>query len=272
MSRLESAIHRLQAQRACLNWAAAEIASRPGPVLEFGLGNGRTYDHLRNCLPGREIFVFERQIAKNPGCLPDSRHLLRGDIRETLSDAMIRIGAPAVLAHYDIGTGDKSDTAWLAAVVGPALAPLLAHGALVVSSQALVIPGCVELPLPNDVAANRYYTLALLYGLIRKPSARFRVRSHFYYGELHGELDMPDVQVEAEFKLEDFELASESHTAATIYAIAMEAEARGLPEQTIVALLNKAKSYTLGVADAEGIAPLNQAIDKSLVRLAGGGL
>ncbi len=112
-------------------------------------------------------------------------------------------------------------------------------------------------------------TLTLLYGLIRKPNARFRVRSHFYYGELRGELDMPDVQVEAEFKLEDFELASEAHTAATIYAIAMEAEARGLPDQTIVALLNKAKSYTLGVADAEGVAPLNQAIDKSLTRLAG---
>ena len=114
-------------------------------------------------------------------------------------------------------------------------------------------------------------TLTLLYGLIRKPTARFRVRSYFYYGELHGELATSDVRVEAEFKLEDFELASESHTAAAIYAIAMEAEARGLPAQTVIALLNKAKSYALGVSEAEGIAPLSQAIDKSLGRLTGGG-
>jgi len=114
-------------------------------------------------------------------------------------------------------------------------------------------------------------TLALVYGLIRKPTARFRVRSHFYYGELHGELESSDVRLETEFRLEDFELASESHTAATIYAIAMEAEARGLPDQTVVALLNKAKSYALGVEDAEGIGPLDEAIDESLARLAGGG-
>lgn len=126
---------------------------------------------------------------------------------------------------------------------------------------------------PNDLK-QRWLddgTLTLLYGLIRKPNARFRVRSHFYYGDLHGELDSSDVRVEAEFKLEDFELASESHTAATIYAIAMEAEARGLPERTVVALLNKAKSYALGVTEAEGIAPLNAAIDKSLARISGDG-
>ncbi|MDP7548238.1 MAG: class I SAM-dependent methyltransferase, partial [Alphaproteobacteria bacterium] len=157
VSRLESAIRRLQAQKICLDWAAAKIASLPGPVLEFGLGNGRTYDHLRQCLSGRGIFVFERQIASHPDCLPDSRHLLLGDIRETLPDALIRIGAQAVLAHYDIGNGDKADTAELAAVVGPALAPLLACGALVVSSQALAIPGCSEMPLPEGVAPGRYY-------------------------------------------------------------------------------------------------------------------
>lgn len=113
-------------------------------------------------------------------------------------------------------------------------------------------------------------TLTLLYGLIRKPSAEFKVRSQFYYGDLHGELATTDVGVEADFKIEDFALASESHTAATIYAIAMEAAARGLPNQTVVALLNKAESYAKGVTRAEGIAPLRLAIEKSLARLAGG--
>ena len=60
MSRLDSFIRRLEAQRACLGFVAGQIRDVAGPVLEFGLGNGRTYDHLRELLPERDIFVFER--------------------------------------------------------------------------------------------------------------------------------------------------------------------------------------------------------------------
>jgi S-adenosyl-L-methionine methyltransferase len=52
MTRLDSAIRRLTAQRDLLDWASEEIAPG-GLVLELGLGNGRTYDHLRDRLPGR---------------------------------------------------------------------------------------------------------------------------------------------------------------------------------------------------------------------------
>ena len=72
MSRLDSFIRRLEAQRACLDHAARAIAGLPGPVLELGLGNGRTYDHLRELLPEREIFVFERQLAAHPASMPDA--------------------------------------------------------------------------------------------------------------------------------------------------------------------------------------------------------
>ena len=75
MSRLDSFIRRLEAQRACLNQAALAIAALPGPVLELGLGNGRTYDHLRELLPGREIFVFEREPPVSPEFTPDNRQL-----------------------------------------------------------------------------------------------------------------------------------------------------------------------------------------------------
>ncbi|MBM3542582.1 MAG: hypothetical protein FJX51_11085, partial [Alphaproteobacteria bacterium] len=68
MSRLDSFIRRLQAQRACLDHAAMLVRDLPGPVLEFGLGNGRTYDHLRETFPGREIFAFDRQVAAHPDC------------------------------------------------------------------------------------------------------------------------------------------------------------------------------------------------------------
>ncbi len=71
MSRLDSFIRRMLAQRACLNWAAEAVAGIAGPVLELGLGNGRTYDHLRELLPEREIYVFERPniFAGHTPCL-----------------------------------------------------------------------------------------------------------------------------------------------------------------------------------------------------------
>ncbi|MBZ0325447.1 MAG: class I SAM-dependent methyltransferase, partial [Alphaproteobacteria bacterium] len=90
MSRLDSAIRRLEAQRACLGAAAAEIRDLPGPVVELGLGNGRTYDHLRDLLPGREIFAFDRQVAAHPDCVPDAAHMVLGDFTETVPGARAR--------------------------------------------------------------------------------------------------------------------------------------------------------------------------------------
>ncbi len=81
------------AQRACLDHAARLIAALPGPVLELGLGNGRTYDHLRTLLPEREIFVFERALAADLPALPDAAHLVLGDFRDTLPAARARLGA-----------------------------------------------------------------------------------------------------------------------------------------------------------------------------------
>ena len=98
MSRLDSFIRRLTAQRACLDRAAEIIRDLDGPVLELGLGNGRTYDHLRSILPDREIFVFERKVAAHPDCIPDDAHLISGDLAETLPRAAERIPAPAALA------------------------------------------------------------------------------------------------------------------------------------------------------------------------------
>ena len=157
MSRLDSFIRRLSAQRDCLAEAARLIAGVSGPVLEVGLGNGRTYDHLRRLLPGREIFAFDRQVAAHPDCIPDARHLILGDFRDTLPAALQRIGTRAALVHADIGTGDDAATRRLAGFVGPALVPLLAPGAVVVGDQELPIAGAAPLPLPAGVAAGRYH-------------------------------------------------------------------------------------------------------------------
>ena len=157
MSRLESAIRRLQAQKICLDWAVSAIISLPGPVLELGLGNGRTYDHLRSRLPERKIFVFERKVAAHPECVPDDEYLFEGDVKQTLPNASGRIGELAALAHCDIGSGHRDLAAQLAEFVGPALTPHLAPGAIVAADQALSVPELQPVELPQGVAQGRYH-------------------------------------------------------------------------------------------------------------------
>ncbi len=157
MSRLDSAIRRLAAQRACLDAAAKLIANLPGPLLEVGLGNGRTFDHLREILPGRELFALDRHIAAHPDCVPDAKHAVIGDFRETVPSLAGRLGAPAALAHCDAGSGDKQASLELAAWLGPALDPALAGGAVVASDQPMAVPGWQIVALPEGIAAERYY-------------------------------------------------------------------------------------------------------------------
>ena len=80
LTRLDKAIRRLEAQRACLDWAVEEIAAIPGVVVELGLGNGRSFDHLRARLPGREIYVFERNPAAHPASTPSADRLIVGSL------------------------------------------------------------------------------------------------------------------------------------------------------------------------------------------------
>ena len=157
MSRLESAIRRLEAQRDCINWAATRIAGEPGYILELGLGNGRTWDHLRETFPDREIFVFERQIAAHPDCVPDEAHIFLGNILDTLPHALTRLGRNVILAHDDIGTGDSDRNHKLAAKIAPLLAPLMRPGGLVLSDQPLPPGQWTELPPPAPVQPGRYH-------------------------------------------------------------------------------------------------------------------
>lgn len=158
MSRLDSFIRRMQAQRACLGMAAELVAQLPGPVLELGLGNGRTYDHLRELFPQREIFVFENRLYAHPDCLPDDAHLVLGDARDTLPTAGARIGAPGALAHSDLGSPDPAETRALMLAIAPALTRVLRPGAVVVSGDPIPLPpGWRELALPPGVAPGRYH-------------------------------------------------------------------------------------------------------------------
>ncbi len=157
MSRLDSMIRRLEAQRVCLDEVAALIGAGPGPVLEIGLGNGRTYDHLRTRLPGREIVAFDRVLAAHPLCVPPPGLLYLGVLEETLPRARERVGAAAVLAHADLGSGRIEEDRVVAALLARLLPPLMRPSGLVLSDQELVDPALRPQPLPAGVPEGRYF-------------------------------------------------------------------------------------------------------------------
>jgi hypothetical protein len=157
MSRLDSFIRRLEAQRACLNEAAQLTASLPGNVLEFGLGNGRTYDHLRERLPGRDIYVFERKVAAHPACIPPDDRLFLGDFLDSLPRAIAQLGPNTALANLDIGSGDEAASRQLARAMLPSVLQLMRPGGILISDQPVEDSALAALPLPAGIKPGRYF-------------------------------------------------------------------------------------------------------------------
>ena len=157
MSRLDSFIARMQAQRDCLNFLKPLIEAVPGPILEVGLGNGRTYDHLRGLFPGRDIYVFERQVAAHPDCIPPDDRLFLGEARDAIPRAAQTLGATAALIHTDLGTGDHAANTALGAWLGPALDALAASDGYVLANQPLAVPRWQRQPEPPGVPKDRYF-------------------------------------------------------------------------------------------------------------------
>jgi hypothetical protein len=155
MSRLDSFIRRMMAQRTLLDLACAEVAGMDGLILEIGLGGGRTYDHIRERLPGRRIVAFDRALMSAPSSTPQDGDLMLGDIRST---AARFAGAGAALVHADIGSGDddldRQTLTWLPALV----ASLLRVGGIAVSDLPLDHASLLPQPLPDSVPAGRYFT------------------------------------------------------------------------------------------------------------------
>ena len=157
MSRLDSFIRRMLAQRACLNWAAEAVADIAGPVLELGLGNGRTYDHLRELLSERQIYVFEREVRAHAMSVPPEKFLILGDIEHTLISAATRLPAKAALAHIDLGTSDARAYEALASRMGVLLKHLMAPEGIIVSNVSLQVLGLISLDMPPGVKPGRYF-------------------------------------------------------------------------------------------------------------------
>jgi hypothetical protein len=162
MSRLDSFIARMQAQRDCLNFLKPAIEAVPGPILEIGLGNGRTYDHLRELFPGRDIHVFERKVAAHPNCIPPADRLFLGEAHDSLQRAARQLGATAALIHTDLGTGDHAANMAMGEWLGPALDALAARGGYVLANQPLDVTRWQRQPEPPGVPKDRYFLYKVL--------------------------------------------------------------------------------------------------------------
>jgi hypothetical protein len=153
---LDSFIRRLEAQRACLELAADLVGDLDGELLELGLGNGRTYDHLRKLFPHRNIFVCERTVAAHPDCVPPTELLFLGDMRETLPAVRARLADRVVLAHFDPGNGEIAASKALADHLAPLIVPLLQLNGVLVSEPAITADQLSALPLPGGIEPGRY--------------------------------------------------------------------------------------------------------------------
>ena len=153
MSRLESMRRRLTAQIDGINWAADLIKGIPGDVLEMGLGNGRTYDHLRQEIPGRRIWVIDRVLNAHPSCIPPAADFLQGEANDMLT-RLAQSNHKMAMAHYDFGHGVKEKDVAEGAALSPFIAAVMAPGGLVLSQQPLI--GFQQIKGPDTIDPERY--------------------------------------------------------------------------------------------------------------------
>ena len=147
-TRLDAMIARLSAQQAHLDDAINHAAHVPGPVLEIGLGKGRTYDHLCARLPHKIVMAFDGSLHAPGEVHPSRERLVLGDFRETLPAAIGKI-APAAIIHADIGSDDRKADFQLVETIAPYLAALLHMDGILLSDRTMPTPALVAVDAPT---------------------------------------------------------------------------------------------------------------------------
>ena len=150
-------IARLQTQRACLGRAVDLAVPSTGPVVELGLGKGRTYDHLRRLLPRRRILVFDREVHAPQAYVPDSEDLYLGDFRETLREVGDWLHGQVALLHADIGSADRERDRQLVDEIMPLIDELMCDQGVVVTDREMRRPNWERLPLPSTAGNWAYF-------------------------------------------------------------------------------------------------------------------
>jgi trans-aconitate methyltransferase len=162
MSRLDFHIEQKIAQRDSIDLAARALADRPGWILEFGLGRGRSYSHLVERFPDREIYCFDREHATYSADGPPPERVLVGDLATVLADPAVqaRFRNRVILAHLDLAWGDSTD-ARLHRLVVERSRDWLLPGAWILSDRPVPLEPAwklVPVPAPDGVGhAHRFH-------------------------------------------------------------------------------------------------------------------
>lgn len=154
MSKLDSFIRRLSTQIQCLNWASQQVCGIKGDILELGLGNGRTYDHLKLLFPKRKCFVAEvdETCIRQHSDIPRDNIIL-GDLRTTLPQLNPGVFA---LIHCDIGGWDDTESEPTMRSIDQVLVNLLVQEGILVSSLPILYSTLAECQA-NCYFKKRYF-------------------------------------------------------------------------------------------------------------------
>jgi hypothetical protein len=160
-TRLERFIARVVGQRTCIDAAAQRTGALAGNVWEVGLGNGRTYDHLRDRFADRNVIVFDRQVMAHPDCIPPADMVRLGDFRDTIPAELARSAGEVAVIHADIGNGSVTESRALGRWLTPLFVQALAPGGCLVGDQPMEDPALESIPLADigatDMPADTYF-------------------------------------------------------------------------------------------------------------------
>lgn len=156
-TRLDLFIYRTTAQRACIDEVARRRSGGTGLVLEVGLGNGRTYDHLRSRFPAQDIHVFDREVAAHPECIPPGHLLHLGDFRLTIPAFLPRVHGRVSFIHADVGSADRAASLRLAGELAPVWLAMLEPGGFLACDQRIDLAGLDPQPIPGGEYAGCYH-------------------------------------------------------------------------------------------------------------------
>lgn len=140
MSRLDDLVRRMQTQRSVLNRAIKRVREQnlSGMIIELGLGSGRTFDHLRENFPGREVITFDWEMEATKDCVPLKNQFVKGEIEKTFPKFALGKESSCALLHIDIGTRDRERDAKLYSFLSEKIVSILCDGGYVVSDRELV--------------------------------------------------------------------------------------------------------------------------------------
>ena len=157
MSRLEDLTYRFLTQWAVLDRAVEIIAELDGIIVELGLGKGRTFDHLRERMPDREIFVFDHELSCEREFAPSSEFWVFGDIKSTLPKFCEPRRGKVALVHSDIGSRDRKRDMPLVEFVAGHLSLIMKDGGVIASDRPMPGNGWSILPELQEMKRFPYY-------------------------------------------------------------------------------------------------------------------